>query len=201
MKFAETVLQNKKYRTPKLSRSLQSFTVMNPEDDNNLISRFFSRELKAEERAAFEQKLSDNPSFARKFQMHRQVKEMVDQAYDDGQKEAWKTEWRDKLKAYKQRRLLMRLLVGGIGIIAIILLWRYINSSGGPSAPLNLDEVIAEAWEDSPAIHYGNERGGEYTTDNEYRSLLVESFDYYSNEDYNSAISTLEPFVEGCSIY
>ena len=175
---------------------------MSPEKDSNLILRFFSRELEAEERDAFEQKINEDPSFVKKFKAYRQVKEMVDQTYDDGYKAEQATRWKDDLRAYKSRKRYRRLMVAAglsIAIIACFFLlpddFSFIEKE--EPKPISPIALAQEAWPISPPLNYSNNRSTDDGPDAYYRSLLAESFDYYSSGAYSDAIRVLDTFAVG----
>ncbi|MCG8327266.1 MAG: CDC27 family protein [Chitinophagales bacterium] len=173
---------------------------MSPEKDSNLILRFFSRELEAEERNAFEQKINEDPSFVKKFKAYRQVKGMVDQAYDDGYKAEQITRWKDDLRTYKSKKLYRRLMVAAglsIAIIACFFLLSDDFSFIEKEEPISPIALAQEAWPISPTLNYSNNRSTEDSPDAYYRSLLTESFDDYSSGAYSDAIMVLDTFAVG----
>lgn len=174
---------------------------MSPEKDSNLILRFFSRELEAEERDAFEQKINEDPSFVKRFKAYRLVKGMVDQAYDDGYKAEQITRWNDDLRTYKSKKLYRRLMMAaGLSIAIIACFFLLLDDAfieKEEPKPISPIALAQEAWSISPTLNYSNNRSTEDSPDAYYRSLLAESFDNYSSGAYSDAIMVLDTFAVG----
>lgn len=167
------------------------------EEAKDLISKYFSRELDEQERQVFENSLTNDPDFIRQFKLFRQSKEMVDQAYDDGSKAALTEEWETDLGNYKQQKQRRQWLIAGIGIILVVLLGIYLNSKPSPKSDSMPIALVQQAWEDSPTLYYGNLRSGEQQREDSYRVSIVNSFNLYEDQKYNTAIDTLSYFTPG----
>lgn len=199
MKFAKQLALRENTVYIKPLKSLKIRTVMNPEGDSNLISKFFSRELEDKEREQFEQKMQDDPSFVQKFKRYRQVNEMVGQAYGDEDKKTRIAEWKSEIDALRTPRPLFRLMIAAVfGILCLTFAYLWFEDSLGNSTTVaSIDESLQSAWPESPPLISFSDRGGEISPDAGYRRLLTEAFDEYTDEAYDSVITTLSPFVSG----